>query len=392
MKKAFKINLSGQIFHIDEDAYEKLKNYLDTLGSHFSDTLESREIISDIESRIAELFSERMKYGDQIISIKDVYEIIDIMGKPEEIASEEDDGEKRRSERKQSRRLFRDPDNNVFGGVCAGLSLYFNIDTLIIRILFIVLVLVGWGLPIILYLIFWIAVPKAKTAAEKLEMRGEKVNVSNIEKTIKEEYDSIKGNLKKVRKSETLQRAENFFNKLLKVAGIIFIAFIKIILVIIASAFIITGIALIIWLIATFFHGRAVIGLNFLNDTDFNTLFPFICSSNIQVIVICFLILLFIPLLAIIYGLFKMIFKFRTKNRLLGLSAIILWLIALITAISIIAFEFINLSTAHSVSQLSGQDKLPSHSISVKMDNIQDYPGHQSNIFKYPHTEYYIYN
>lgn len=380
MKKALKINLSGQIFHIDEDAYEKLKNYLDTLSSHFSNTQERNEIISDIESRIAELFRERLRYDNQVISIKDIDEIIGIMGKPEEIADEGNEENSGRSERRSSRRLFRDPDNNIFGGVCSGLGFYFNIESIIIRILFIILILVGWGFPVLIYLILWIAVPKAKTAAEKLEMKGEKVNISNIEKAIREEYESLKENLKKVNKSEIMQKTESFFTKLLKVIGIIFIALAKIILAIIAFSFILIGITFIIWLFIALFFGKIGTGF-YLNDNGiFDSLFSFITTSNVNMIVICFLILLFIPLLAIIYGLLRMIFKFRAKNKILGWSAIILWFLTLIILISAIAIEFTRRDTGRSISQLPNINSLQAHSQNIKIDKRQEHTNNQAGI------------
>ena len=92
MKKAIKINLSGIIFHIDDDAYEKLKSYLDTISRHFSNKQESQEIINDIESRIAELFQERITAETQVITVTIVNEVIDIMGNPEDIADTGEEG------------------------------------------------------------------------------------------------------------------------------------------------------------------------------------------------------------------------------------------------------------------------------------------------------------
>ncbi len=137
MKKAIKINLSGIIFHIDEDAYEKLKTYLDTIGRHFSNKQESKEIIDDIEARIAELFQEKITEETQVITLPLVNEVIDIMGNPEDIA---DTGEEAESQRtfheaySRSRRLYRDPENSVIGGVCGGLAAYFNVDPVIFRL------------------------------------------------------------------------------------------------------------------------------------------------------------------------------------------------------------------------------------------------------------------
>lgn len=388
MKKAFKINLGGQIFHIDDDAYEKLKNYLDSISGHFSDADESREIISDIENRIAEHFINKMKTGIQVISIKDVDEVMIFMGRPEEIAGDENEGEKRKAQRRSYRRLYRDPENAVFGGVCSGLGAYFNIDSVIIRILFILLLFVGWGL--LIYIILWIAVPKAKTVAEKLEMRGEKVNVSNIEKTIREEYDTVKENLKKTRDSETFRNVESFFIRLLKVAGIMIIGFAKIILVLVAISFIIAGIAIITGLIAFIFPKIIVTDLNIHESFSIDTLSSIFNLSNIRNIAINVFILVLIPLLAIIYGIFKIIFKFRAKDKLLGIIAFALWFIALLYLVRLVAIEAGNFSTFESVSHFSTIHDLDSRSISVKIDRDVEYKDQHLRSFSFDNTRYYI--
>ncbi len=345
MKKAIKINLGGQVFHIDEDAYEKLKIYLDTISSHFSDVQESREIINDIEIRIAELLGEKLSDPNRVITLKEVNEIIEIMGRPEEIADEEATGEGKKEysyESKSTRRLYRDPDNAVFGGVAAGLSAYFNVDLLLIRILFVVLILAGAGFPFLLYLVLWIAVPKAQTAAQKLEMQGEKVNVTNLEKKIREEYEDVKQNFKKARDSEAGKRTENFFQEFFRVLGVIIVAFAKIILAFIAVAFVIAGISLIASLVGVAFFGAGMgtWGAFRLWDSEVqNLITPFIDPVNLSFIVIAGILLVLIPVLTIIYGLFKALFRFKAKDRALGMSALALWILALITVITLGVFE-----------------------------------------------------
>ena len=149
MKKAIKNNLSGIIFHIDDDAYEKLKKYLDTISRHFSNKQESKEIIDDIEARIAELFQERITAETQVITVAIVNEVIDIMGNPEDIADSGDGTEDQRSFHESystSKRLYRDSENSVIGGVCGGLAAYFGVDPVIFRLLFCNLFLCRWSL------------------------------------------------------------------------------------------------------------------------------------------------------------------------------------------------------------------------------------------------------
>ncbi len=343
MKKALKINLSGQIFHIDEDAYEKLKVYLDTISSHFSNVNESKEILSDIESRIAELFREKMSDENQVISAKEVDEVIDIMGRPEEIADEDEmSGGQKNREQRSSRRLFRDPDNAVLGGVSAGLSAYLNLDVLLIRILFIVLTLVGAGTPIVLYIVLWIAVPRAETAAEKLQMRGEKVNVSNIEKAVREEYEDVKENLKKAKNSDSYRRTEDALGSFFKAVGSIIVVFIKIILGFIAFILIMSGIGLLFGTFSFLFFGSHVIPFGL--DSGFNhtlpeLLQPFVNPDNASMLVIAILLLVLIPIIAVIYGLFKALFRFKAKDRALGLGALTLWILSLVAVFMLVYYE-----------------------------------------------------
>lgn len=349
MKKALKINLSGRIFHIDEDAYEKLKNYLDTISSHFSNVEESKEIIDDIEARIAELLQELLSDESQVITIGQVNEIIEIMGKPEEIIDDEQAGEHAKKEyysrNRQYRKLYRDPDNSVLGGVAAGISAYFAIDLLVVRILFVVFTLLGWGFPFVLYLVLWIAIPKAQTAAEKLEMRGEKVNVSNLEKKVKEEYEDVKENFKKARNSKAGRKTEDAFHEIFRILGVIIVGFLKIILAFIAIGFIIAGISLIASIVGLAFFGAGFgsWGLFHIWDTDIhNYIVPFVDPLNLSFIGITGILVVLIPVLAIIYGLFKALFRFKARDKALGAGAFAIWILALISVISLGANELRN--------------------------------------------------
>ena len=130
MKKTFTINISGIIFHIDEDAFEKLNNYLETIKSYFANSEGRDEIIADIESRIAEMLQSKINEQKQVITIDDINEVIGIMGEPEQIGGDGTQEKKQREEQRHSKRFFRDPDNKVLGGVCGGIGAYFNIDPL----------------------------------------------------------------------------------------------------------------------------------------------------------------------------------------------------------------------------------------------------------------------
>ena len=199
MKKTFTINLSGTIFHIEEDAYEALQKYLVAIKNHFGTSEEGKEITSDIEARIAEIFSGKSSCNKNIITLDCVNEVIEIMGTPQNF-EEEIEEEPLAGQKKRKKRFYRDPEAKVLSGVCGGLAAYFNMDPVIVRILFVALAFVTTGAAILAYFILWIAVPNATTTAQKLEMRGEAVTVKNIEKFIKDEVNSVKESYHKFRK------------------------------------------------------------------------------------------------------------------------------------------------------------------------------------------------
>lgn len=188
MKVTVNVNLGGYPFNVDEDAYERLRQYMKSLEKEFSGESSASEIMTDIEGRIAELFRMRLNSYKQVITMKDVEEVMAILGSPEVISGS---GPSEERPPRSHRRIYRDPDRRVFGGVCAGISAYLNWDPLIMRILFAVLIFAG-GFGLGLYLILWIVLPEAKTTAQKLEMRGDPVTIENIRDTVKEEFETVK--------------------------------------------------------------------------------------------------------------------------------------------------------------------------------------------------------
>ncbi|MFK8103743.1 MAG: PspC domain-containing protein [Saprospiraceae bacterium] len=203
MNKVFNVNLGGYPFTIDEDAYNELNQYLKTIHHHFRNSEGYEEITSDIEMRLAELFEENLN-GRAIVTIKDIKVAIAIMGTPEDFGAEpvwEENSEERaeeadeESDYRTGKRLFRNPDDEVVGGVCSGISAYFGInDPLWIRLAFILVALSG-GIGLPLYLILWAIVPKAASSADRLAMRGENINVSNIAQMIEEEINHLSSRL-----------------------------------------------------------------------------------------------------------------------------------------------------------------------------------------------------
>ncbi|MGB0981266.1 MAG: PspC domain-containing protein [Winogradskyella sp.] len=202
MNKTVNINLAGIFFHIDEDAYLKLQRYLEAIKRSFTDSQGQSEIIADIEARIAELFSERIKNEKQVVGVKLVDAIITIMGQPEDYLVDneifEDEPQQNYKQKStKTRRLYRDTDNSYVGGVCAGLGHYFGIDALWVRLIWVLLIF-GAGTGFLLYILLWALIPEAKTTAEKLTMSGDAVNISTIEKKIKDGIDIVSENIKNV--------------------------------------------------------------------------------------------------------------------------------------------------------------------------------------------------
>ena len=194
MNKVMNINIGGSVFHVDEEAYEKLKTYLKQINRHFKNTRGGEEIIIDIESRIVELFQQKLSGKKEVITMEDVNEVIAIMGKPSEF--EEDTTSDYSAPDVQQlgrKRLFRDIDTRMIGGVCSGLAAYFRVDTVWFRIGFVVATLSG--LSLLAYLILWAIIPPARTISEKLEMQGDPVTISNIERSIRDEMNEIRDKL-----------------------------------------------------------------------------------------------------------------------------------------------------------------------------------------------------
>lgn len=193
MNKTLTVNIAGLVFHIEENAYQKLYQYLEAIKRSIT-TEEREEIIHDIELRIAELFSSKIDDFNQVIIDENVEEVIQIMGKPEDYNL---DGESENIPNDEAyynfprvKKLYRDKENSLLGGVLAGLGHYFKIDVIWLRILFLIL-LISYGTGIVLYIILWIVIPAAKTTTQILEMRGEPINISSIEKKVKENIEYV---------------------------------------------------------------------------------------------------------------------------------------------------------------------------------------------------------
>lgn len=258
MNKTVNINLAGTFFHIDEDAFGKLQRYLAAIKKSLSDPQGSDEIIKDIEARIAELFSEKLESSTQVVTVKELDEVITVMGQPEDYMVDEEIFEdapprSRRSKSKSHhKQLFRDEDHKVIAGVSSGLGHYLGIDAVWVRLFWVLFTIFSSGIFILIYILFWIIVPPATSTSEKLKMTGEPINISNIEKKFKEGYENVSEKVKSVDYDKYGERVKSgttgFFDTLGNVLLTILKIFVKFIGVLVVIVSITTLIGLIIGL------------------------------------------------------------------------------------------------------------------------------------------------
>lgn len=195
MKRTENISLAGYAFTIEEDAYIELENYIKDIRAGFEGNSSADEITADIEERIAELLCERCASGI-VVNLSMVEDIRKRIGNPKELAGEEvgDDTEgtgkaqevKEEKRSWKNRKIYRNIDERILGGVCGGLGAYFGIDKVIFRVLFLIFFLVGFSdeglfcIPMVLYICLWIAMPAARTVEQKCEMKGKPIDLKGF--------------------------------------------------------------------------------------------------------------------------------------------------------------------------------------------------------------------
>ena len=337
MKKNITINLCGRLFQIDEDAYELLQQYINSLRSSFGKQEGGDEIVDDIESRIAELFDELRQQGIEAITIEHVKDIITRIGKPEELTGEEAQKteskgnnweEQARSagqkiyenvrERTAGKKLYRNPKDKMLAGVLSGIAVYTNTDPIIWRLL-IVLFTMCYGVGLFNYIVLALVIPEAKTPEQLLQMEGKDVTPQNLADVV------VENEKQPVQRRSLLGLLVSFLLKIV-------ISFVVIISTIICFALFI---GFLFALIAT------VCGL----VLPLNSTIPFSLSSMglagawihnpkiLGIFVIAFFLVLLIP----IYGITHMILSLTGKIRPMGVAQriiwIFLWVVAICTAV-----------------------------------------------------------
>ncbi len=342
MKKTVKINIGSVFFHVDEDAFVILNAYIEKIKIRFKTDREGSEIIDDIENRIAELLQLKLNEQKQVITIDDVNEMIEIMGRPEDFEEEETEENTTFTETTGNKRFYRDLDNNVAGGVCAGLGAYFNIDPVILRVLFIVLTFPLAGFPVVLYLVLWILLPAAITTAQKMEMRSGNFTISDIENRVKNEFENVKSNFKHYKNSRHYRNSRNTVHYAGRnlVEIIHFIG--RIILILVGVALILSGISLIASMFGVFVFSDSFLfwthtGQHHVLIPDF--LYSMINPQSVMLATICVLIVVAVPIIAIIYWGLKLILRFKSNDKVIAMVGTVAWILSIIILVGITMLE-----------------------------------------------------
>lgn len=334
MNKTIIINISGIIFHIEEDAYEKLKVYMTEVKSYFIKSEDSFEIVSDIENRIAELFSEIIQVEEkQVIVMNDVDRIIRTMGQAKDFESAmneeiEEEVNETSIPKNIKKRLYRNPDDKIAAGICSGIAAYFNVDPLWIR-LALAFSIVFFGTGIILYLILWVIMPEAITRTEKLAMRGEAPTIESIRKSIEEEMAGMKRNFNtasgEIRNVGSNSALREFISSVFEFANKAFSLFTKLIVKAVGL--------LIMFVTGAFFIALTVTILTLFGvvDGQISADIPmFMLRTDHQnVMYFAWYFVLIIPIIAVFLVGIRILFNTNPFNKVSGWSMLSIWILSL---------------------------------------------------------------
>ncbi len=339
MNKTVNINLAGTSFHIDEDAFGKLSRYLDAIRRSLKSADGSDEIMQDIESRIGELFSEKIESSAQVVTLQTLDEVIAVMGQPEDYEVNDEIFEdvppsshtytkaKGNASHKQ---LFRDVDNKYISGVSSGLGHYFGIDAIWVRLIWILLIFAGFGSPILVYILLWVLVPPALTTSDKLKMTGEAINISNIERKFKEGFDNVADRVRNVDYdkygNKIKSSSSSFFDGLGNVIMTLFKVFVKCIGILI----IIVSLSVIIGLVVGFFTFGS---LDFWGNSEITEYIALVDTTNAPLWLIALLSLFAIGIpffVLFVLGLKLLISNLKSMSSTVKILLIVVWALSVI--------------------------------------------------------------
>ncbi|MCK0157007.1 PspC domain-containing protein [Cellulophaga sp. F20128] len=331
MNKTINVNLANMFFHIDEDAYRKLHSYLEAIKHSLNNGPGSEEIISDIEGRIAELFQEKIKNEQQVITKSDVDSIISVMGQPEDYRVDEEMFEDELKGKLKSKKLYRDIENKYIGGISAGMAHYLGVNPWWVRLLWIVLTLATFSGFILIYILLLFLIPQAKTTAQKLDMRGESVNISTIERKVKESFNTVTDKVKNADYEKVSHKfkssSQTFFDAIGSFFSFIFKSIGKIIgvFLILVGGIVLIG-SFIGMFVVGFTDAFVINGIPFL-DIAHTT------NAPIWLLLIILFLLVCIPFFFLLYlGLKIVVSNLKSIGLIAKLTLLGLWLAAIIGA------------------------------------------------------------
>ncbi len=331
MKKVEKVSIGRYAFTLYEEAYYKASEYLDELNNYYSNREGGNEVMEGIEERMAELLLEKCGPGG-IVSVEMISEVISILGRPEVIEDADSDGSAGSGSNlhyNAKKKLFRDPSSRILGGVSSGLAAYFNIETALVRVIWVVLWFVfssagaltlpvfgGAFIPIV-YIIMWLVIPPAKSVQQRCQMRGEDGTLGDLEKNIAKGADYVGRKAKEIGNSD-------FW----KTLGRVFSIIIGMILLIIGVSGLMVGVLGLFGI--TFFNYTILdMGLGWLSEYA-----PiFALSLPVMLLKTVILLVVLLPFLGMLYGGIQMIFGFKPPKWKPGLIIFVIWMIALIALV-----------------------------------------------------------
>ena len=373
MNKTIIININGIVFHIEEDAYEILKEYMTNVKRHFLDSADSLEITTDIENRIAEMFSDILTAENkQVIVEQDVRSIIEQMGTVDEFDEIYEDAKTDTNNayayNTGERRLFRDPDDHLVSGVCAGIANYFNIQPVWVRLAFALSFLFA-GSGLLIYIILWIVIPKALTRSDRMAMKGEKLNLQGFKNNFEEELHSVRNHLNNLGQEARplVYKLRDFITDFAHHLGLFFNGagkiIIKVVGVVILLAFFAGAIALVVALVAFLGFGAG----------HGNGMFPMSIWANEHAdrIYIAAFLTAFIPVLTIILMLISAVFNTTSISRSTGTTILVIWICAISVLVFYIAKVGSNFRETASFTQTVNLKTAPNNAYYLKLDNVK---------------------
>lgn len=333
MKDVVRVSISGIAFTFEQDAYDIMKEYISSLEAGYAKNPDGREIVADIEARIAELILNEQE-SDKIVSTDLVQSVISQLGFPDDLSSETETTTER-----LPKRLFRNRDGAVLGGVCSGLGTYFRVDAVWIRLVFFLPLLLSvfsslsfvpflngsnffgsiFGMFILLYIVMWISVPMARTPRQKLEMRGERITASSIRHTFEEDASADA--------SSRRHKSASVWADVVYGLGRILQFILKAIVFIIAMSVGVCAVVVLISLIALMFTGDIIGGWHLLGAFDG------LVGITPVIYVALFGVTALIPMFVICYFLLKLLFNSKVNRNFMIILAVI-W-VALVIYLSV---------------------------------------------------------